>query len=293
MLKEFLAEMKIVRSMDTYLTCGYLLNPLEDWLKSNKSSLEKCTYNDIYAYLESRKDWSNSTKWRLISTVKALFKWYRNHIPIGTTAEELRRAFTDKQRADLIVDMKYPSSLRRAEPVKKMVLTLDELQQLLDIADKEDYPTIYIFAYFGMRKSELTKINKSKKRIDGNKLVIETAKTYKTRVLYFNDYVGELLKRFMTLNITSSAYFNNMLNKYSKRLKIRIFPHAFRHTFINEMTEKLKNEAKSSLILKKIVGHTVSDVTEGYKNVSEAEIKKAMGILHYMNAIKKRPLEKI
>ena len=288
MIEEFLKETKVVRSFETYRTYGFLLRPFEDWLKTNGKSEDICTYNDIYDYIKHKKEWSNQTKWSFLNTVRQFFKYYRNHMPIGYTKDELKKAFADRQRADLIVDMKYPSYLRRIEKTKKMVLTADELGKFLGMAEGEDYVIIYLLAYFGMRKSELMKI--TGKNIDFPKgmLTIPTAKTYGTRKLFFNPYVSGLIREYLKVRVTSVSYFNNMLNRYSEGMGITLFPHMFRHTFATEMARRLKGEAYGSLVLKKLLGHTVSDATDIYTDVSEDDIRKAMLELHYMNGIKKR-----
>ena len=293
MLNEFLKETKTVRSLETYKTYGFLLRPFETWLKTKNKSLEECVYNDIYAYLEIKKDWSNRTKWSFLNTVRQLFKWYRNHISPGATMQDLKIAFADRQRCDLIVDMKYPSYLKKQEASKKMVMSLEELIKLLNMTNKQDYIAVYLLAYFGMRKSELSALKKGEINFEKQELVIRTSKSYKTRKLYFNSYVQQLLTEFLKVNISSTAYFNNRLRIYSKAMGFRIFPHMFRHTFISNMVVAIKSLPNSHLIIKRLVGHTVSDVTDSYTHSEESDLRNAMIKFHYMNALNKKPLEEI
>lgn len=281
MLKDFLADIKTVRSPDTHRTYGYLLNPFERWLKEEHKSLEICTYSDVYAYLESHKAWARQTKGQLIIVVKQYFRWYRGRIPMGVTTEEIRQAFTERQRTDQLIEMRFPTYMKRGETSKKKALTLPELKSLLDIMyKKNDYIIVYLLAYFGMRKSELIRIKAKDINFNKGEIKIMGAKTYRIRKSYFNPGVGKLLREFLNITYTADTY-NKLLYKYSAKLKIKIFPHMFRHTFITEMIRSVENP-HNNIIIKRLVGHTVEDITDQYIEVSENELKNAMLKSHYM-----------
>lgn len=289
MLKQYLDEIKTLRSFETFKTYSALLLPFEKWLMENNKSLTNCTYTDVYAYLKEHDKWSMRTCSMVIVVIKNYFTWYRNKIPMGATTEDLKIAFSDKQRADQLVEMAIPSYLKREEEKKKMALDMNELEELLDMIDvRSHYVCIYLLAYFGLRKSELAAINKNKgKDIDfkGRFVKIRTAKTYAIRKIYFSQYVGSLLKEFLKIKITSTAFFNNMINIYARKMNIRIFPHAFRHTFVTQMTGCLKDIPHSDTIIKTLSGHTLSDMTQKYTEITDEELKDAMIKFHYMNKI--------
>lgn len=288
MIDDFLKDVKLRNSKKTYKTYHSFLIPFEKWLKKNNKSFNDCSYRDVYDYIEGKEDWGKATKRYLITVVKQLFKWYSARIPMGVTTDELRHAFQEKQRAEQIITMKYPSQLKGSFGEKRKGLSMDELKRLLEKAEHYDKLLIYILSYFAFRKSELIWLSKNLNKIDFKKKRIDFlgSKTYEVRFLYFNDYVSKLLGEYIKKPVKRYYELNNRLRRYNKFMSFPIYPHIFRGTFNSHMRRVLKDDTLTKILM----GHKVkkSDMTARYddKEMLGEDIKIAMQDLHYMKDLR-------
>jgi len=284
---EFLEWVKQRRSRNTYETYYYLLLPFHRWMREKRLTVDTVTDRDIYAYLNSR-DWSNSQKNKFIAVIKKFFDWYSRRIPINDPIEYQRQmARIACIKEDITF---YPPILTG----RKNALTYDELVKLLRVASEGDRPTIYLLAYFGLRKSELFSLTPDDLIPEMNAVDISKVKLGKTKQarteklrLYYNDYVKEVVfPAYFEDPIRCPKTFNARLVKYSKILGFRLFPHQLRGTFNTEMRRILEDD----ILLKVLMGHTVkrSDMTARYlsDDYLEEEKRKAMIDFHYMTGLR-------
>lgn len=285
-LNGYLDDLKLTRSVSTFETYGFLLKPFDAWLKTKGKSLNDCSYTDAYAFLDTQ-EWSNYTKNMFITILKQMFRWYSVRITVGGTPEEQKRVLEEKQRCDLIYAMRYPTKLKyqdRDEKIKGLILP--ELSTLLSKANKKDRVRIYLLAYFGFRKGEFIRYVREENIDFGvGRIKFVRSKTYEIQYLYFNEYVGGLLREYLKDPVTIERELNTMLSKYTYVLNFHLYPHIFRGTFNSQMRAVVKD----NLFVKLLMGHRVKkqDMTLKYtdKRMLDNILCDIMLNHHYMNGL--------
>lgn len=303
LLDEFLSHIKRTRKAGTHEFYKSTLEPLQRWLEGRKKSLETCTTDDVYDYLDQvrvevfkgKKKWEKSSKNALITSLKRFTRWYSKRIPIGVTLDEVRSTLAAQQRAMQIQTM---DRFRGPKSKKRKALTLDEVRKLLNAARarEKDYDRIYMLAYLGLRKGELGRIMEidPKRR----RMVVLTEKVDVPRTLYYNDIVADTLRRHPKGFKDHPSTYNAMLKKYTKIIGFRVLPKMFRATaeteFQRSIQSHLMKEAKTEsdlmllpvrvdLIVKTILGHTTqAEISGVYTEVREGDIKRSMIEWHWL-----------
>jgi integrase len=282
-LGKYLEEVKNTRSKPTYETYKFLLSPFDEYLQKNGKSIDAFENVDLVQYLKDRHDLGKYTRRQILLKVKTYIRKSLNEINYGATTDEMRVALNRQATLNRILDVRMLSFLKGSDgEEKKKSLTVEELKQLLDYANKEDKIHIYLLAYFGLRISEYLNITDVDYRV--KKITFKSAKTYKLRSLYFTDYVGILLKKSEGRSF-SAKELNHRLYKYDC-MGFRVHPHMFRHTFITQMRKSLYGKVRDpKYVLKVLCGHSVrGDMTDLYTDPEDfnKECKQAMTEFHYM-----------
>lgn len=307
LLDEFLSHIKRTRKGGTHEFYKSTLEPLQRWLEGRKKSLETCTTNDVYDYLDQarveafkgKKKWEKSSKNACITALKRFTRWYAKRIPIGVTLDEVRNTLAAQQRAMQIQTM---DRYRGPKRVHKKAFTLDQVTKLLHAAKgrAKDFDRAYMLAYLGLRKGELGRIMEVD--IRRRRMVVLTEKTDVPRTLYFDDTVAKILRRHPNGFKEHPSTYNAMLMKYTKLLGFRPLPKMFRATFETEMQRvvqgHLMREAKTEsdmrlltvrvdLLVKTMMGHTTeAEISGVYTEVGEEDIRRAMTEWHFMRGMK-------
>lgn len=303
LLDEFLHHVKRTRKGGTHEFYTSTLVPLQRWLEGRGKSLETCTENDVHDYLDQarvkvlkgKKKWEISSKNACITALKRFTRWYAKRIPIGVTLEEVRSTLAAQQRAMQIQTMDRFRGPKRGH---KKAFTLDQVTKLLHATKSKPkyFDRIYMLAYLGLRKGELSRITEVDLR--RRRMVVLTEKTDVPRTLYFNDTVAEILKRHPNGFKEHPETYNAMLKKYTKLVGFRPLPKMFRATFETEMQRAvqghLMREAKTEsdlrllpvrvdLLVKTMMGHTTeAEISGVYTEVGEEDIHRAMTEWHFM-----------
>ena len=247
--------------------------------------------SDIVDYVTERQKLSHSSRRQIIAIVKSFFKWYsRYKIDIGITPDEIRKNLVEKQRVEKIIFMGIPNILKGGKLQIRKDLTIEEINNLLGEAKTYpgEYKIIFLMLYFGCRKSELFAIKAENVDFKHSKLILQTGKTGNERILFYEGRVRLLLEWWIEHRSEFESYdINNLLKKYEYMLKIKLYPHRFRHSFNTHMREVIRKlYGTDDILLKKIMGHTTAaDMTAVYGGITEFEKKvKEVFSHHYLAA---------
>ncbi len=175
------------------------------------------------------------------------------------------------------------------EPNKRKPFTNDEIKLLWNNVDQ--YETVefaLIMIYTGLRIGELLALNKNDINIE-DRFLTGGLKTDagKDRIVPLNKKIVPFFER--RLNNKGKYLFYNKVGgrllypafmrhwkKDMKKLKLKHNPHDCRHTFATLMN----NADANSVAIKRIMGHSIKDVTEGvYTHKDLSELIKAIDLI--------------
>lgn len=176
----------------------------------------------------------------------------------------------DKREIIRYIDL---TGTENPDKVTRKPFSKEEIQTLWDhVWEKPVYSIVLILIYTGLRIGELIDLKKNAVYLDQQYMEIIQAKTEAgIRDVPIADKIMPLIKYWMDKNdsdyLVSSIYGNQLVytkfrlkhwQKLNDLLGIYHTPHDTRHTFISLMTEA----GVDNRIIKKIVGHKGSDITE-------------------------------
>lgn len=174
----------------------------------------------------------------------------------------------------------------KTETKEKTPFTLEEMEKLKSFKHPLN-DTAFILLYSGMRISELLEIETKNVHLD-ERYIIGGKKTTagQNRIIPIHDDIFDLIearynkenKYLITKNgkrINYAAYRNTYWNLMNEQLGFVHTPHDTRHTF----TTFADKHGMNKVALKRILGHTLNDITDHYthKNVCE--------LLHEINKL--------
>lgn len=147
------------------------------------------------------------------------------------------------------------------------ILTEQEIQYLWDHKDNEMVKIILVYVYTGLRFSELRKL--SPKNVHEDYIEIKQSKTEAgNRIVPLSDKVKSLLPiAEVPPHSTYITYFQKILPDHT--------PHDTRHTFMSLMAEAKIDDR----IVKAIVGHKPTDITEHYTHFSFETLLEAVNMI--------------
>lgn len=276
LIDDYLGHIKEYKASDTHKTYVFFLSKFQEWLKEKGRKVEDCSPEDILQFVNSNAGWSNYTKRFILGIIKKLFSYFEEDVEDLQTSKKFRK----------IVKMEIPTALKQLDfpKEKKMTLTKEEIKKVLKRVSGVDYAMIWLLLYLGVRRSELLAFDNPKKtKIDyrHNKITIKNAKNIEWRTLYYNDGTKKLMQEFLAVKkqkVIPPYYINNLLLSLSKKVKIPLHPHMFRHTFSNHMREIVKFD---DIFIKRLMGHK-TDITGRYTTFTEEQLRDVMEKRHYM-----------
>lgn len=193
----------------------------------------------------------------------------------------IKRDITDKNYA------MYCETPKVVTTLKRVPFSDEEINVLWQNIDMPFVDMILVNIYSGFRPSELVELQT--KNVDlGKRMIIGGMKTDagRNRCIPIHDRIYFIIKNkielgnervFLDENQENLDYFSYRLRFIKVMEKLNMFhrPHDARHTFIT----KAKHAEMNEYILKKIVGHKISDITESvytHRDFNElyAEINK-------------------
>lgn len=149
---------------------------------------------------------------------------------------------------------------------KHKPFTDEEISILWGIQYNDLVKVILIWLYTGLRPNELFKTKKENIYIDDNYFITGSkTEAGKNRIIPIHNKIKHLIKYFYLrenyLDIYSKTDYNKIKREFSKlmdSLSMNHTPYDCRHTFITKMKKANVNE----YLLKRIVGHSIQDITE-------------------------------
>ena len=172
----------------------------------------------------------------------------------------------------------YLTAHSKETEIVRELFTHDEVEELWQMTDHWWVKVTLMLLYSGMRTKELKQIELEMVDFDNawldltmgkNKFSVRGLPIHKRTLPLFRDYIinGGNLYHY------SHAALNKALNKFHGHRA-----HDTRHTFTTRMRE-LKVD---HLTIKRLVGHTPSDITERvYTHISAEELTEAINLLEY------------
>ena len=242
-LKDIYEEWYALREQDK--AENTLINYRSSWNHLKPLHDKKITLIDRFE-LQKFFDGLNLTEYamkRALNLLKALFDYgaKRGILPL--------KALNYHKAIDI-----QPKKETRENP--HSVLSEEEIEYLWSNKDNEMVKIILVYIYTGLRFAELRKLRPS--NVHEDYIEIKQAKTEAgNRIVPLSDKVKSLLPiASVPPHSTFSVYFQKILPNHT--------PHDTRHTFMSLMAEAKVDDR----IVKAIVGHKPTDITEHYTHFS-------------------------
>lgn len=254
--------------------------------KKIKYGDNKCLYDTAFGHAATlhKMNFINIIADDMKKTLKGLGHSSRNSI------KSLYNQLYDYAIANKIININYAKFVKvgeNTEPSKRKVFTSQEISVLWEnIYKDEDIDLVLIYLYTGLRASELLLIKNSNINLEERYMRggLKT-KAGKDRVIPLHKDIIPLIKARMSENeyliLNSEGNKMQYSNYYFKRfmplmevLNMQHTPHDTRHTFATIMD----NVGANKLSIKRILGHSSKDVTEGYTHKDIEELIKAIDL---------------
>lgn len=261
------------KSINTVNTYKYDLLLFSTYIRTNNLNIKTISTNDLYNYVLTMKDLSNTTKRKKVACIRSFFKFLTN-----------KEKYLDNNPA---LELEYAKQIKQLP----IYLSLDECKQLLSVITKpRDFCLISIFLHCGLRISELCNLNLNDVKDDYIKVL---GKGGKERTIPLDSTMKDILHSYIRNYRNPIKAKDNAL--FLSRLKHRISvdavqlilknylklaglegrkysPHKLRHSF----STNLYKAGVNILTLKEILGHSTVTSTQIYTHIENAELQKAI-----------------
>ncbi len=188
------------------------------------------------------------------------------------------------EEAEKLKPPKVPRSLPKA-------LTKAEVKKLLGVISplkKRDRLIVLLLYGTGLRVSELCNLKIKDVDLDRGIITVRGGKGAKDRIVPLSKPVIEEIREYLASRNDNSEYLLveerrekkdrispktvwYILNKYGKRIGIKVTPHMLRHSFATHMLEN----GVDIRIIQEILGHSNLSTTQIYTKVTVEHLKKA------------------
>lgn len=293
-----------------YRYIGYYSNKTEakkalsEYLAApEKVIIERQTLESVFRKMIEKSDFTIGTQKQYESGFKKIQQLHRRNISDITLEEieEIMEAETPNTQARIKKTLSncYKYALKyeyvnrnlaellevKTEKAKeKTTFKQNEIAVLWDNLKTTPHGDIpLILLYTGLRISELLNMSTENVDLEKGTLFVETSKTHAgIRTVPIHDKIKPLIeKRF---NKRNKWLFMNGNRKLPYSTYMREFwkiekhtPHEARHTFITELSKVVDD----GVIIKKIVGHALTDITDHYTHRTIEELTEAIQRLKY------------
>lgn len=273
----------------------YLVNP-------QKIKLERQTLKNIFERMIEKSKFSDGTKQQYRSgfnQLKAFHDRYINEIELDEIEETLKDFNQSAQlRIKKTLSNCYKFAMRydyvsknladyldveKSKAKEKTIFTIEEIQTIwseLNTYRFSDVPLILL--YTGLRISELLELETRNVDLENETIFIEKSKTAAgIRTIPIHNKIFELIKARYNPNNSHLIMIKGEPFTYAKFAssywKQSHTIHETRHTFITHL-EKVSDD---NISIKKIVGHSLSDITEHYTHRTMDELREELNKLSY------------
>lgn len=194
-----------------------------------------------------------------------------------------------------IVDKDYSQYVdvgKREGKINRTPFTQEEIQKLFDNVDKLEFvDTVLIMIFTGLRVGEMLDIKIENVHLDEGYMVggFKT-EAGRNRIIPINSKIEPFIKNYYEKNkdreylITNfkgnqmcySNYRREKFDNIMEKLEMKHRPHDARHTFASLMDSANANK----LCIKRIIGHSSPDITDGvYTHKTLEELKEAIALI--------------
>lgn len=289
LIDDFIIHIKMVRKFSHHTIRSYKVDLIQFNEFLNKYSKKiKIQYLDksviqIYIQSISKKNFSDKTLLRKVSSIKSFFRYLTDNNLVKTNIAELI--------ASPKTSKKIPNFLTKNQ--------VQKLMKLPDLTSKNGIMHLSILEIFystGIRISELVKIELNK--VDLNKRIVKVkGKGDKERIVILGDRAILSLKSHINKNNIRHFYlYPSLLSKSKEKTHIsinyvykmvkkylsyisgndKLSPHSLRHSFATH----LLNNGADLMSVKDLLGHEDLSSTQIYTHVTIDKMKKIYKISH-------------
>ena len=285
LVREYLSYLRVEKglSANSIKAYGRDLKRLSAWAGKNGFELEKVTRNDLREWLMdlSRSDLSESSKRRLVSSIRGFYKFLMIDGHIKTSPAE-----------DIVAPQKgfyLPKFLNQTEI--EMLLSQPDIETETGLRDRAILELMYSS---GLRVSEAVNLQLREVDLDNGVLTC-TGKGSKTRRVPMGSSAVEWLRKYLAVrrkqeSIEIGNLFVSPGGKALTRQLIHSFvkayggscglegvsPHTLRHSFA---THLVQNRADIRSV-QQMLGHADISTTQIYTHITDAHLKKAYEDFH-------------
>ena len=285
LIREYLSYLRVEKGLSANSIEAYErdLKKLSVWAEKNSFELEKVARNDLREWLIdlSKSDLSESSKRRLISSVRGFYKFLMIDGHLKTSPAE-----------DIIAPQKgfyLPKFLNQSEI--EMLLSQPDVETETGLRDRAILELMYSS---GLRVSEAVNLQLRDVDLDNGVLTC-TGKGSKTRRVPIGSSAVEWLRKYLAVrrkqeNIEIDNLFVSPGGKLLTRQLVHSFikaygeacgiegvsPHTLRHSFA---THLVQNRADIRSV-QQMLGHADISTTQIYTHITDAHLKKAYENFH-------------
>lgn len=238
-------------------------------------------------YSESKPQSKNT----FLAVIKSFTNWKSNHQPTlaGASREEVNRIFMDMQELGRIKGIR---KWREIKELKDKNIPFNKLKEIytqyLDPKGVQ-FAALWCLGWFGCRAGELVSLKPDRIDYLKGEAIFDTEKTNLQRRLYFDEFTGKNLERYMKSGPRYQFLYRSCV-RIGKKMGRRLTPHSFRHTFHTEMLNALPGAGfrspKLDIVVKKMMGRSETESVMRYTGVGD-DIRKAMIQHHYLISIER------
>ena len=277
----FLDYIRVERNYSDYTDTNYELdlNNYESYLKSKRKNYLNIKYKDVMEYISYLKEECNLESTSINRHLSAIRSFYNYLIREGKIESNPFKLIKGPKNAK-----KLPNYMKYSE-FEELVNTCDDTP--LGIRNRALFELLLAS---GARIGELIKIEVDD--IDFiNQEIKVLGKGNKERIIYFNDYAKDALKKYINEarnellngNLSDRLFINHIGGDLTTRgvrdiidkmiqkssLNIKCTPHTFRHTFAT----MLLNEGCDLKSVQELLGHANLSTTSIYTHITSDRIK--------------------
>lgn len=251
-------------------TLGSYANAFKHCKILHDKSIAEIKYNDLQSIIDGigEKNLSYSTKKKVRNLLSLIFQ------------HAMAMDYIQKNYVELI-DIGKNKPIRPHKP-----FSIDEIKLIWKEQNRKGIDTILILLYTGMRVGELLELEKENVNLEEKYFYIKKSKTAAgIRFIPVHSRVFNFVQKRM--NGTGKYFLMNGDNKYSYSsfcslwekimlsLKLKHSTHDCRHTVASRLDACGANE----IAKRRILGHAVQNVTEGYTHKSIKELRDTIELL--------------
>lgn len=270
-IKKFLSDGAFAETTQRYYGC--VLRTFAKWLGDR--DFDEDTVREY-----GRERYPNpKSKNTFTDSARSFAKWKQNKIPPVGDENMIRRHELEQVRR-----IKHERVV--TEVLEEISIPMDKMREIFSLlrGNKVRFATLWCLAWFGCRPGELIMLEPRAVNYEKGEVIFDTEKTKVKRKLYFDEFTGEQLERFLGAK-RRYPFILQVCAELRRRVGMHLVPKSFRRTFITEMQGSLARAGfrpvRLDILVKLMAGHTVGDITRAYTDAAR-DMREAMLDHHYI-----------